>query len=117
MRRKLVAAISAAFLMFILAGAALGAISISPSTQTHNHGVASNWIGHYGNGMREIKFCYGDAAPCVETFNPSGNQKSYSRTFFPCFTTTFTQSFSGHDDFLTYLPVHSTAKELGGTPC
>jgi hypothetical protein len=115
-RSKILAGLMGGGLALVLSGVSLGAIGLTPSSQTHNHGVASSWTGTYGNGMQEIKFCYGDGG-CKETFNPSGNSMNYSHTFWPCFTTTYTQSFSGYDLFLTYLPKNSTSRESGGSPC
>ena len=119
MRRILVSLAATTLGIALLAGPVLAlSVSISPSTQSHAHGVASSWTGSWsGSPPYSVVFHYGDG-----TSDPLGNvtitSKGFTHTFSPCTTTQFTQDLAVSDQ-VHDIPFHghSTATETGGNPC
>lgn len=112
-----------ALAMSLLISAPVAAISgsLTPSTQSHGHGVASNWTGSWGtHPTYDVHFCYvtGTSECASWLLNTNLVTKNWSHSFYPCSTTQFTQGMyvyedpTGVDELLT-----SKATESGGTPC
>lgn len=123
MRRLLVSAGILTVLTASLAGTAWAiGQSVTPGTQTHNHGVASNWTQAWsGTGPFDVAFCPQQSPGPVYCFvslsNTSLTTKARTYTFYPCVTTTFTQYAWIEDATGSSVTTYATAKEYGGTPC
>ncbi|HJP88992.1 MAG TPA: hypothetical protein VJ850_08165 [Candidatus Limnocylindrales bacterium] len=123
--KHLAAALGLALFLAISAPLTAFAIgqSVSPSTQTHNHGVASNWA-HSWSGVSPfvVSFC-----PSVNTgnvicfggYHTSTTSANRTYTFWPCVTTNFKNyAFVADDDGNgAQSNVYTHASEGGGNPC
>lgn len=115
---KRVALLSLALLLLFAAPAqAVTFANLEPESQSHAHGVSSNWTGTWSGGpcLWAVYLGYGDG------FSTSTNtcltSKSYSHTFWPCQNTNFTQTFRVTDQNGDRKIDNTTAFENGGTPC
>lgn len=96
---------------------AVTTINLTPSTQSHGHGVSSNWTGSWsGTAPYGVTFAYGDGSSAPPLVNTNLTSKAYSHAFFPCTTDTFTQTLRVSDqDNAKSKTSHAT--ETGGNPC
>jgi len=123
MRRALITCVLAATFALGVAGVAEATTAtISPLSQTHTHGQASNltlsWTGvkpfrtvcfYYDkNDLNAGYWCY---------FSTSYDGVLTSNTFWPCTTTTFTQLLNVTDWNSNFKSTTSTSRENGGVPC
>ncbi len=118
MKRACLALVLALVLVFQVPGTAFAVlnVTISPSTQTHAHGVASHWsLSWNGQAAFTWLFEYGDGAVIGDT--RSTTSASTSHTFWLCSTTKYTQWLSVRDSTLDFGVMHSYAWENGGNPC
>jgi exo-beta-1,3-glucanase (GH17 family) len=109
---------AAVILTVALPVAATTSNSLSPATQSHAHGVASQWSGSWsGTGPFSWTLYHGDG-----TSTSAANVAYTSHTFptyafFPCTTTTFTQHTRVTDQVGPLNSNDTTATETGGNPC
>ena len=124
--RRLLALVAGCGLLWAMASAPVGATqisaSISPSTQTHAHNVASSWTGSWtGNTPFHVEFWYGDGFVTTTDLTNS-HSKAYTHVFAPCpgEATTYTQTLNVWDSwpgpgYFTYK--NSVSHEAAGSPC
>lgn len=92
--------------------------SITPSSQTHAHGVQSNWLASWtGESPYTVTWCYVNGVSCNAPFQTGSTSKLYSHAFYPCTTTTFTQKLYVIDFLGNGSTRYSSATEYGGNPC
>lgn len=93
--------------------------TISPSYQSHAHGVASTWsLTWGGTAPFDVYFWY-DWNGSVSWYalgTYSTGKSGLSEAFFPCTGMTFTQELDVYDQ-LGDAYTTSHAHELGGNPC
>jgi hypothetical protein len=121
-RRTLTAGVLALLFTLSFAGivTANATASIDPLSQTHNHGVASNWTLTWSGTapFRTVCFYYDSSTGegwCLGNTYAVG--ATTHRTFWPCVTKTYTQALNVTDWANSFDTAGSTAKEYGGTPC
>lgn len=94
----------------------------SPASQTHGHGVSSNWTLSWGyTSPYHVEFYLGDGSFYLwQNTTATGAQASY--TFYPCATTVFHQTLKVWDGwnnqygtYKGYAQDASTAQEAGGS--
>ena len=106
--------------LFAMSGSAAAiASNISPFSQSHAHGVKSNWNLTWGtNPTYDVDFWVDDNLfnPQWEALGTSSTSRAFSWTFSPCTTTTFDQLLEVIDHYGTGQS-HSHATETGGMPC
>lgn len=79
--------------------AALNNMGITPATQSHAHGVASNWTAAWGGQATfDEHFSYGDGSSASWILNTTLTSKGFSHTFWPCAAQTFEQQHYVHED-------------------
>ncbi len=120
MRKRLAASVIAALLTIALAGGAQATTSanLSPSSQTHAHGVQSTWSGSWsGTAPFGVTLYHGDGTTesLVNTYSTS--YSNFKHAFYPCTTTTFTQHLRVSDQVGPLNSNYTTATESGGYPC
>jgi hypothetical protein len=92
--------------------------SISPSSQTHAHGVASQWGASWtGNSPFTVTWCYVSGVSCDAPYQTGNTSATNRHTFYPCVTTAFTQKLYVLDFLNNSSTKYSTATEYGGNPC
>lgn len=121
--RRMPLAIAMAAILLTMAGS-VSAVSqtVTPSTQTHGHGVSSNWTQSWGGSSPfDVAFCpQNTPAPtyCFTSLtNTTLTSKSRSYTFYPCVSTLFQQYAWVHDNVGASSTVYTTSREAGGNPC
>jgi hypothetical protein len=122
MRRVLIITGIAAALALAAAPAVLAASAdISPNTQTHNHGIASNWTATWSGTPNYDVFIWYDNTKSynISIINTSATSRGFSHAFWPCHDTTFTQEVDvyRHTTGALEALATSTATEKGGSPC
>ena len=109
-------------LVFAVAGVAFAAsASITPHTQSHAHGVASNWTLSWGNaGPYDVNFYRGNGTVVIWT-NTNQSLSSQSYKFYPCTTTTFQQWLRVSNRAVAMQTISATRPRAGATramhPC
>lgn len=87
-----------------------------PETQTHNYGVPSTWtLSWGGDAPFDADFHYGDGWVHIwrDVFIVGAND---SHTYWPCYTTVFTQRLRVWDSDSGYGQDYTRATEKGGGP-
>lgn len=119
-----VAAILVALALILTMTASVSAtgLTVTPSTQSHAHGVASNWTQSWsGVSPFDVAFCPQlTPAPtyCFASLtNTTLTTKNRSYTFYPCQGTTFKQYAWVNDAVGSQATVYTYATENGGNPC
>jgi hypothetical protein len=119
-RRPLTGALVALLITFSQTGvAAATTATISPSSQSHAHGVASHWTTSWSGQtpIRQVCFAYdvnnsSEGGWCL--FTTSSTSRSDSHTYWPCTTKTFTQALEVYDWNYVRAYRTSNATEAGG---
>lgn len=91
---------------------------VTPASQSHAHGVNSNWSGTWaGTGPFDWTLFHGDGSSdsAVNVTYTSHTFPGYA--FFPCNTTQFTQHSRVSDQVGPLNSGNVTATETGGNPC
>jgi hypothetical protein len=123
-RRTFIAGVLALTFTLTAAGlvSATATASISPPSQTNNHGASADWTLAWGGAspFRTVCFYYdknnnGEGWWCL--LNTPAVGATDHHTFWPCSTTTYTQLLNVTDWASSFKSATSTAKEYGGTPC
>lgn len=123
MKRLIGFLVGLALVLTVAAPAAAASAFISPSSQSHGHGVASNWTLSWGaTSPFHVEFYFGDGIVDVwQNVSITGSGDSY--TFYPCSTTNFHQTLKAWDGwnntthtFKGFATDTSTSQENGG-PC
>jgi len=118
MRQSVVAVFLAVILVTGVASpAAATTANISPSAQTHAHGVVSHWtVSWSGHSPFTWIFTAGDG----QAWGQNGDTHTsvyISYTFYPCSTTRYAQALSVWDAWNIGGGASSYATEYGGNPC
>jgi hypothetical protein len=121
MLRRALATFAMVFVLTASAGpaAALTNMGVTPGTQSHAHGVASNWTATWGGQPTfDELFSYGDGSTAGWILNTTLVSKNFSHTFYPCTGHTYEQEHFVHEDPTGNNGlITSHATEAGGNPC
>lgn len=111
--------LAATLILGAVSPAAATTATISPSTQSHAHGVASQWnLSWSGHSPFKWEFDFGDGA-YTGSFGAwvSYTSKHVTYAFYPCSWTQFNQSLVVDDAWGIRGVRSSYASENGGNPC
>lgn len=120
--KRFITAIALALTIAFGSSGIVSAISanISPSTQSHAHGVKSNWTLTWGGSQPfSVYFWYDvDSVPSWywHISNTATTSKALSTAFYPCSTATIRQQLQVYDQGGVAAKT-SYATEQGGNPC
>lgn len=93
--------------------------SISPATQSHAYGVLSSWTLIWsGQSAYKVNFTYGDGGSW-SVVNTTATSEGRTHHFYPCSTTTFSQSLKIYQpgNSTPTASSSSTSHETGGGAC
>jgi exo-beta-1,3-glucanase (GH17 family) len=120
MRRLLFAVVLGMSIAVVTTGASLATTSahLTPSSQSHAHGVASSWSGTWsGTGPFSWTLYHGDGSTESATNVTYTSHNFADYAFFPCSTTTFNQHIRVTDQVGPLNSNTTSATETGGNPC
>lgn len=99
-------------------GVLINTVSLSPSSQNHSHGQASNWTGNWSGGPAPYYYNLNRGNGTTQSGSTSQTSKGFSYTYFPCTTTTYYQRLSIRDaDGDLGVSNQTQSTEQGGSPC
>jgi hypothetical protein len=118
MRRLVSVAFGLGLSMMVATTAIALTVDASPESQSHAHGIASNWTGTWhGSPPYSVTFFFGDGTSDARG-RVSYTSSSFSHGYWPCTTTTFTAHLDVDDQQSgQVVRDYVTARELGGNPC
>lgn len=93
--------------------------TITPSTQSHAHGVASSWSLTWGSAAPYDVYFWWDVNDSPADWillDTTTTSKHITHTFYPCVGTNFSQELDVYDQHALAADT-STASEAGGNPC